>query len=44
MELDGELEYEVAAIKGHHVLRGELYFLASFVGYDASEDLWMSVP
>ena len=24
VELDGELEYEIAAIKGHHVLRGEL--------------------
>ena len=24
VELDGKLEYEIAAIKGHHVLRGEL--------------------
>ena len=44
VELDGELEYEAAAVKGHRVLHGELQFLVSFVGYDASEDLWMSVP
>ena len=39
VELDGELEYEVAAINGHRVSCGELYFFVSFVGYDASEDL-----
>ena len=43
VELDGELEYEIAAIKGHRVLHGELQFLVSLVGYDASKDLWMSV-
>ena len=44
VELDGELEYEIAAIKGHCVSCGELWFLVSFVGYDAFEDLWMAVP
>ena len=38
VELDGELEYEAAAVKGHRVLHGELQFLVSFVGYDASGD------
>ena len=32
VELDGELEYVVAAIKGHRALCGELWFLVSFVG------------
>ena len=44
VEIDGELEYEIAAIKVHLLSCGELQFLVSFVGYDASEDLWMSVP
>ena len=44
VELDGELEYEIPAIKGHRVSHGELWFLVSFFGYDASEDLWMSIP
>ena len=42
IEIDGEAEYEVAAIKGHRVRNGEIQYLTSFTGYDSSEDMWLS--
>ena len=44
VELEGEQEYEISCITGHRVSRGEQYFLVSLAGYDAYEDLWMSIP
>ena len=42
IEIDGEAEYEVDAIKGHRVRNGEIQYLTSFTGYDSSEDMWLS--
>ena len=39
---DGEDKYEVLGIKGHRKLNGEMQYLISFVGYDASEDMWLN--
>ena len=42
LELDGELEYEVATIRQHRQRRdGTREFLVSWVGYDQSEDTWL---
>ena len=42
IEIDGEAEYEVAEIKGHRERQGEMQYLTSFVGFDSSEDMWLS--
>ena len=42
IEIDGEAEYEVAEIKGHRERQGEIQYLTSFVGFDSSEDMWLS--
>ena len=42
MQIDGEDEYEVERIKGHRERNGEMQYLTPFVGYDASEDLWLN--
>ena len=42
IEIDGEAEYKVAEIKGHHEHQGEMQYLTSFVGFDSSEDMWLS--
>ena len=42
IKIDGEVEYEVAAIKGHRERNGELKYLTSFAGYNSSEDMWLS--
>ena len=42
IEIDGEAEYEVAAIKGHRERQGEMQYLTSFVGFDSSEDMWLT--
>ena len=41
-KIDGEAEYEVAEIKGHHERQGEMQYLTSFVGFDSSEDMWLT--
>ena len=43
VEVDDKVEYEVHRIKAHHLHRNELQFLTSFIGYDSSEDMWLSV-
>ena len=42
IKIDGEAEYQVAEIKGHHERQGEMQYLTSFVGFDSSEDMWLS--
>ena len=42
IEIDREAEYEVAGIKGHREWNDELWYLTLFVGYDSSEDMWLS--
>ena len=42
IEIDGEAEYEVSVIKGHREYQGEMQCLTLFVGFDSSEDIWLS--
>ena len=42
IKIDGEAEYEVSEIKGHHERQGEMQYLTSFVGFDSSEDMCLS--
>ena len=42
IETNGEAEYEVAEIKGHCECQGEMQYLTLFVGFDSSEDMWLS--
>ena len=42
IEIDGEAEYEVSEIKGHCEGQGEIQYLTLFVGFDSSEDMWLS--
>ena len=39
MEIDGEVEYEVASIKGYRERSGVMQYLNSFVGFDSSGDM-----
>ena len=43
VDIDDETEFEVHRIKAHRLHRNELQFLTSFVGFDSSEDMWLSV-
>ena len=42
IEIDGEAEYKVSEIKGHREHQGEMQYLTLFVGFDSSEDMWLS--
>ena len=42
IEIDGKAEYEVSEIKGHRERQGEMQYLTLFVGFDSSEDMWLS--
>ena len=42
IEIDGEAEYEVSKRKGHRERQDEMQYLTSFVGFDSSEDMWLS--
>ena len=42
IKIDGKAEYKVASIKGHHERNGELQYLTLFVGFDSSEDIWLT--
>ena len=42
IKIDGEAEYEVAEIIGHGERQGEMQYLAAIVGFDSSEDMWLS--
>ena len=42
IEIDSEAEYGVAEIKGHRERQGEMQYLTLFVGFDSSEDMWLS--
>ena len=42
IEIDGKAEYKVAEIKGHRERQGEIQYLTLFVGFDSSEDMWLS--
>ena len=43
VDIDDKVEYEVHRIKAHRMHGNELQFLMSFVGFDSSEDMWLSV-
>ena len=42
MQINGEDEYKVEGIKGYRERNREMQYLTSFVGYDASEDMWLN--
>ena len=42
VQIDDEEQYEVEGIKGHWERNGEMQYLTSYVGYDASEDMWLN--
>ena len=42
IEIDGNAEYKVASIKGHRECNGKLQYLTLFVGFDSSEDMWLT--
>ena len=42
IEIGGEAEYKVSKTKGHHERQGEMQYLTLFVGFDSSEDMWLS--
>ena len=42
IKIDGKAEYKVSKIKGHHERQGEIQYLTLFVGFDSSEDMWLS--
>ena len=42
IKIDGKAEYKAASIKGHLECNGELQYLISFVGFDSSEDMWLT--
>ena len=42
IEIDGKAKYKVSKIKDHRECQGELQYLTSFVGFDSSEDMWLS--
>ena len=39
IEVEGEQEYEIEAIVGHRLFRGQSQFMVSFIGYYASENM-----
>ena len=42
MEIDGKEQYKVKAIRKHRVVCGEMQFLVKWVGYNESENLWLT--
>ena len=42
IKIDGKAEYKVSENKGHHERQGEMQYLTLFVGFDSSEDMWLS--
>ena len=42
IEIDGKAEYKVEEIEGHREYQGEMQYLTLFVGFDSSEDMWLS--
>ena len=42
LEIDSEEHYKVQAIQKHHVVCGEVQYLVKWVGYDESENLWLT--
>ena len=42
IEINGKAEHEVASIKGHRECNGELQYLILFMGFDGSEDMWLT--
>ena len=42
IKIDGKAEYKVSEIKGHREGQGEMQYLTLFVGFDSSEDMWLS--
>ena len=42
IQIDGKVEYEIAKIKGHCELQGEMQYLTVFIGFDSLEDMWLS--
>ena len=43
IKIYGKAEYKVSEIKSHHERQGEMQYLTSFVGFDNSEDMWLSI-
>ena len=39
--VDGELEWEIEAIKSHWTVHGKQQYLVSWAGVDSSEDQWV---
>ena len=42
IKIDGKAEYKVSEIKGHREHQGEMQYLTLFVGFERSDDMWLS--
>ena len=42
VEVEGQYEYQIEAIVGHRTFWGQPQYYVSFVGYDASENVWLA--
>ena len=42
LEIDGEEHCKVQTIQKHHIVCGEIQYLVKWVGYDKSENLWLT--
>ena len=42
IKIDGKAEYKVSEIKGHREHQGKMQYLTLFVGFDSSDDMWLS--
>ena len=42
IKINGKAEYKVGEIKRHRICNGEAQYLASFAGFDSSEDMWLT--
>ena len=42
LEIDGEEHYKVQAVRKHHVVCGEVQYLVKWMGYNESENLWLT--
>ena len=42
IKIDGEADYKVASLKGHCERNGEMQYLTLILGFDSSEDMWLT--
>ena len=42
LEIDGEEHYKFQPLRKHCVVRGEMQYLVKWIGYDESENFWLT--